>query len=422
MTAYIKPTKIQIYVNTARKTMAQVKAETGCTHIINGGIYNMTSFVPYCHLKVDGKILAKDQYTYWGYGWNVNDITLSNDINAYPNYISCVCMVQGGKANTMYVNADMQGSRQRTAIGVMPDGRVVLYCSQDGKTPEELQAYFVSLGAESAIMLDGGGSSQCDFDGQALTSARTVHNFICFWSQKEGGITDKKLACLDAGHGADTANGSPDGTYKEQEFTLDMANRIKPLLERHGVDVLLTRTDGSNPSLAERVALANNAKADLFVSLHSNAAGNDGWYNASGLCVFANFPVGTVAANLLLDRMEEADVKIFGAGLFTTELYVLQNTDMAAYLVEYGFHTSQTDVPLLKSSAHRDKLAVATAKAILDHFGIAWQDALAEPESGKIYRVQLGAFTVRDNAQKLADELKSKGYSAFVTEAKLEVK
>ena len=143
MIAYIKPSKIQIYVNSGRKTMAQVKAELGCTHIINGGIYNMSSFVPYCHLKVDGKILAKDQYTYWGYGTDGKTLTLSNDINAYDNYISCVNMVRDGKAQTMYVNSEMQGRRGRTAIGLMPDGRVILYCVPDGneaKTPEELQA------------------------------------------------------------------------------------------------------------------------------------------------------------------------------------------------------------------------------------------------------------------------------------------
>lgn len=188
MIAYIKPSKIKIYVNTQRKSMAQVKSETGCTHIINGGIYNMSSFVPYCHLKVDGKILAKDQYTYWGYGSDGKTLTLSNDINAYDNYISCVNMVRDGKAQTMYVNSELQGRRGRTAIGLMPDGRVILYCAPDGseaKTPEELQAYFVSLGAESAIMLDGGGSAQCDFDGQAITSDRIVHNFICLWDEPE---------------------------------------------------------------------------------------------------------------------------------------------------------------------------------------------------------------------------------------------
>ena len=59
-----KPKKVSIYINTARKSTAQVKAETGCTALINGGLFDMGTFKPVCHLKVDGKVLAKDQYKY----------------------------------------------------------------------------------------------------------------------------------------------------------------------------------------------------------------------------------------------------------------------------------------------------------------------------------------------------------------------
>ena len=58
---------------------------------------------------------------------------------------------------------------------------------------------------------------------------------------------------------AQTSNGSPDGTYKEHEFTLDMAQRIKPMLERHGIDVVLTRDADTSVSLTQRAVVANNA-------------------------------------------------------------------------------------------------------------------------------------------------------------------
>ena len=84
----------------------------------------------------------------------------------------------------------------------------------------------------------------------------------------------KKNVCLDAGHSAaNRVNKSPDGTYFEHEFALDMAKRIKAHLERHGVEVTETRPDGGDVSLGARCRISNAAKPDLFVSLHSNATG-----------------------------------------------------------------------------------------------------------------------------------------------------
>ena len=93
----------------------------------------------------------------------------------------------------------------------------------------------------------------------------------------------KHTVCLDPGHGPGNVNGSPDGTYKEWEFTWDMAQRIKPLLEAQGVGVVLTKTTDNYPSLTERANISNKAQPDCFVSIHTNAAGEGGWSSASGL-------------------------------------------------------------------------------------------------------------------------------------------
>ncbi len=63
-------------------------------------------------------------------------------------------------------------------------------------------------------------------------------------------MSEKKTVCLDAGHDAgNLANKSPDGTYYEHEFTLDMAKRIRSHLERCGAAVTETRPDGKAVSL-----------------------------------------------------------------------------------------------------------------------------------------------------------------------------
>lgn len=80
-------------------------------------------------------------------------------------------------------NRDVGGSRPRTAIG-LKDGELCLYCTDSGRTPMELQAELLALGWESAVMLDGGGSSQCDLVGKRIVSNRKVHNLILVYTRK----------------------------------------------------------------------------------------------------------------------------------------------------------------------------------------------------------------------------------------------
>ncbi len=229
--------------------------------------------------------------------------------------------------------------------------------------------------------------------------------------------------CLDPGHGTKEMNQSPDGRYIEHEFALDMANRIRGHLVRCGVDVKLTREDSSTPSLTQRANIANAYKADLFVSLHSNAV-SGGWDDKTrGLTVWTYAAGGERhrAANILIDEMAKAGVQMFGSKLYHQKFTVLAKTNMPAYLIEYAFHTSRPDVELLLDNAHRDKLALATAKAICIWGGVKWIDAPTaptKPADGFIYRVQVGAFSVEENATRLKAELEGKGYKPYITEEK----
>lgn len=175
-----KPEKIAIYVGNCAKSLSQVKAETGADIVINGGLYN-ADLTACCHLKVDGKVLAKDQWTYFGYGWNDKDIALVVDYKNYKNYICCVCLIQAGKSQELIYPADLRWARPRTAMGLFPDGRVWVYASSSPKTPEQLQDYALKLGLDSALMMDGGSSSQGYCPSGSLYSSRKVHNYICFW-------------------------------------------------------------------------------------------------------------------------------------------------------------------------------------------------------------------------------------------------
>ncbi len=78
---------------------------------------------------------------------------------------------------------------------------------------------------------------------------------------------------IDAGHGGDDAGARGAAGTIEKELTLDLARRLKSALEiRLGIRVVLTREDDRALGLDERAAIANNSRADLFLSLHANAS------------------------------------------------------------------------------------------------------------------------------------------------------
>ena len=376
--------RIRLYINTARKSLAAIRAETGAEYLLNGTLYDMASFLPVCHLKADGEVLCRPAYSVAGYAWDQGaDIAMMTlPEAARRNYIACTpLVVDGKKVEARTYDPGQGGKRGRSAMGIK-DGRLALYCTRDGgtmvRTPEQLRDDLLAAGWESAIMLDGGGSSQCDFAGQRVESSRAVHDVILVYLKKEGETVDEtKTVVLDAGHdAANLANRSPDGAYYEHEFCLDMAKRMGAHLRRCGVTVVETRPDGAAVSLAERCAIANDIKGlDLFVSLHSNAAGGSGWSGARGWSAYVYGAGGERerAAGAILARVRETGTAVRSAPIvYDPSLYVLKHTVAPAVLIEHAFHTNEADVENLKSADWRSAVAEAQARGITDYLGIVW--------------------------------------------------
>ena len=387
-------------VEAGGRSMEQVKAACGCQYIINSWFYDTTTGRPVGNLKIDGTVKATAGWNCWGLTWDKGadirlDIVPDNGGASYLSGVELLTPTRGpGKA--LSYSPEYGGTRGRSAV-LLAGARVILYCSGDGtadaKTPEGLRDELVSIGCRydqaanlRALGLDSGGSSQCDFgDGQRIYSARRVAGYLCVWTRqggqeppdKEDKPMSKHTVCLDPGHGPGNVNGSPDGTYKEWEFTWDMAQRIKPLLEAQGVGVVLTKTADNYPSLTERANISNKAKPDCFVSIHTNAAGEGGWSSASGLEIYTSAGPMTAQRNVLASDLVNA---FHAAGValrsepIKHEMYtVLAKTDAPAALIEYGFHTNKMDTEYLKDSKYRDKLAEATAKGICTYLNVNWK-------------------------------------------------
>lgn len=380
--------RIELRVTNCRKTLSQVKAETKAHYVLNGGMWNPDG-TPCPLLKVGGAMLSGTPWRPMGYAWDKGpDIHMTSEYEGAANFIAVTALISSGEpVDKPSYGSAQGGKRGRSAIGLR-GGSLALYCSGDGTgdaaTPETLRDELAGLGWSSAVMLDGGGSSQCDFGGERITASRKVHNWICVYLKQAGQAPpeedkpmSKHTVCLDPGHGPGNVNGSPDGTYKEWEFAWDMAQRIKPLLEARGVGVVLTKTANNYPSLTERADISNKATPDCFVSIHTNAAGEGGWSSASGLEIYTSAGPMTAQRNVLASGLVNA---FHAAGVslrsepIKHEMYtVLAKTDAPAALIEYGFHTNKTDVEYLKDTKYRDKLAEATAKGICTYLNVNWK-------------------------------------------------
>ena len=390
--------RIRIYINSGKLSLRQIVAQEAPDLAITGNFWLYETYRPTCPIKADGKVLATDTYNYPALIWDTGpDISMGiippGGACAAANYIANSAGLYQGKPETMYYKADVRGRRGRTGWGfcggalafiAFPDG-------SDGMEPEELRDYVQGLGWSDCIMGDGGRKVNYynRATGDMVQGRDPSQNLILVYKRKRAPsepddsdkedkpMSTKYTVCLDPGHGPDTVNGSPDGSYKEREFAWDMYTRIRPLLERHGVNVICTRTDDTKPSLTARCEVSNKAGADLFVSLHSNADGGSGWGTARGLLVYTSSGPMTakrnVPATAIVNRAHEAGVLLHGSGVaHQIEYTVLAKTDAPAVLIEYGFHTNQEDIGLLKDSSYRDKLAEATAKGACDFLGIAW--------------------------------------------------
>lgn len=190
---------------------------------------------------------------------------------------------------------------------------------------------------------------------------------------------------VDAGHnyGGDygavaTHNGI---TYSETELNMKIADYLKTYLENAGYNVVMTRNSSDRDqcnvkqSLANRVSIANNSNAKLFISIHQNAA----TASAHGVEVFSttNNPDSGYSWDNYSDKINKSrelanrvvnsiasSVGFYNRGAKTANLYVLRNTRMPAILVECGFITNYSNATALAVDLNQRKIASSIADQV----------------------------------------------------------
>ena len=204
------------------------------------------------------------------------------------------------------------------------------------------------------------------------------------------------LIAVDDGHGKGTpGKRTPlfaDGTYMEENaYNKAAAQILEGLLKSHGFGVIMVSPEEEDTPLETRVKRANEAGADLYVSIHANAYGS-GWNDANGVesWVYDKADQRTMEMAKAIHEAVAAALGRKDRGLKkSADLYVLRRTAMPAVLVEGGFMTNPEEAELLRSQAYRQKTAEGICRGICACFGIPYVSGQKkEEEEEEVVRYQ----------------------------------
>jgi len=202
-------------------------------------------------------------------------------------------------------------------------------------------------------------------------------------------LNGSRTIVIDAGHGGrDVGADSISSHDSEKDYTLDWAQRLERLLATNGWKVVMTRTSDIDLGLGERVAIADQANADVFVSLHFNSGSPN--RSLAGIETYCLTPTGMpshltrnydddlrqVFPNNAFDEQNvQAAVRLHRALLQRSGatdrgvrrarfMTVLRGQNRPAVLIEGGYLTNPTEAQRIASSSYRQLLAEAVASGL----------------------------------------------------------
>lgn len=177
------------------------------------------------------------------------------------------------------------------------------------------------------------------------------------------GSAGKHKVVIDAGHGGSDCGAMRNGA-QEKHITLDVAKRVEKLLKQQGYGVLMTRSDDTFVSLADRVAYSEAYDPDIFVSIHVNSSTSDSskgvethYYHQESL------PLAQTVHASLASAVDSPN-----RGLFKSKFYVINHTTDPAILVEIGFISNTSERAQLLSESRKQATANAIVEGINNYF------------------------------------------------------
>ena len=256
------------------------------------------------------------------------------------------------------LSSHVPGVRSVRVVQNMPEPQPIVRVVCDLKSP----IMVTPKGAKGRILY-------LNFPGRKV-SASAYPRGLGHTSNKAVAKVGGRTICIDAGHGGSDP-GALNRSYgvNEKQVTLDIALNLAKVLRSQGWKVIMTRSSDRDVSwagssakqeLGARANVANNYRADLFVSIHANASVNRDiqgtsihWYKSGDYRLARLLETGVMGATGRKNR-----------GLVKNRFYVLSHTDMPAVLIETAFLTNSTEGKMLADPWYRKKIAKGIAAGL----------------------------------------------------------
>jgi N-acetylmuramoyl-L-alanine amidase len=216
---------------------------------------------------------------------------------------------------------------------------------------------------------------------------------------------------LGVGHGGTDSGAIGDG-FNEKDLNLSIALACNEILVNHGVTVMMSRTKDENDNINDEIKECNTFKPDLAIDIHNNAGGGDGaecFYHHKG------GKGKTLAENILTEIVKIGQnsrgikTRVNSSG---KDYYAfIRETTAPAIIVECAFIDNPTDIQILNTQDRQTVMGTAIAKGILRTLGIPF----VKPT--RLYRVQVGAYELKSNAEITKNKLESYGFKALIVES-----
>ncbi|WP_302653125.1 N-acetylmuramoyl-L-alanine amidase [uncultured Clostridium sp.] len=211
--------------------------------------------------------------------------------------------------------------------------------------------------------------------------------------------------CFDYGHGGSDPGACYNGR-NESNDVLAIGREVAKEVRRHGVVGDEIRATDATLSLQQR------SNYDYFISFHRNAFKPEA---ATGAETYTYLNQNS-RSKAMADKIQTAVVNVgfVNRGVKKANFHVLRETKASAVLIELGFIDNSKDNSLFDTK--KKEIIKAISKAILAQLGIAYkEESVSNSSDGKtLYRVMVGSFSIRENADKQVQKLKAAGFDATV--------
>ncbi|MGD6940920.1 N-acetylmuramoyl-L-alanine amidase [Cytobacillus gottheilii] len=209
---------------------------------------------------------------------------------------------------------------------------------------------------------------------------------------------------IDPGHGGSDPGAVGNG-LQEKDLTLQIAIRIRDILgsEYENVELNMSRTGDTALSLSSRTNAANAWGADFLLSIHINAGGGTGYEDF----IYPNVGAPTATYQNIIHEEVIKAVDFADRGKKQANFHMLRESAMPALLTENGFIDHANDAAKLAQPAFIEGIARGHVNGLARAFGL-------KKKQINLFRVQIGAFRDKGNADSLAAQARSAGFDSFV--------